>query len=173
MANYVVLTKGNKLEKGVSYNHIDSYGLKYTYLGECGGSWSCLLRSDGVVVAADGLVYGYLEKSGGITSTGIWWSNGDYYPSIAEFDAKIYSDKAYENKGKLETVLGDLCSIREDAELDLEYAGDDKNLVTGLECQIALINKILRSLFGKTEQEDIERDLVNNKYAGLQARLFS
>ena len=118
----------NKFEKGQVYTHIDT-GSAFVYLGKCNDSdYDCLLRvNDGCVVVVTDLRYGTINENGVTAATGIWWSLGDYYDSIASFDALIYSRKGAEGMEKLIETFKDLDAIRDDVIVELECAENDKD----------------------------------------------
>lgn len=163
----------NKFEKGQVYTHIDT-GSAFVYLGKCNDSdYDCLLRvNDGCVVVVTDLRYGTINENGVTAATGIWWSLGDYYDSIASFDALIYSRKGAEGMEKLIETFKDLDAIRDDVIVELECAENDKNLITGLDSQLATLNKVIKAFFGKTDSREIKNDIIRNQYKHLQSILF-
>ena len=100
------------------------------------------------------------------------WSLGDYYDSIASFDALIYSRKGAEGMEKLIETFKDLDAIRDDVIVELECAENDKNLITGLDSQLATLNKVIKAFFGKTDSREIKSDIIRNQYKHLQSILF-
>lgn len=163
----------NKFEKGQVYTHIDT-GSAFVYLGKCNDSdYDCLLRvNDGCVVVVTDLRYGTINENGVTAATGIWWSLGDYYDSIASFDALIYSRKGAEGMEKLIETFKNLDAIRDDVIIELECAENDKNLITGLESQLAILNRVIKTFFGKTDSREIKNDIIRNQYKHLQSILF-
>ena len=133
----------NKFEKGQVYTHIDT-GSAFVYLGKCNDSdYDCLLRvNDGCVVVVTELRYGTINENGVTAATGIWWT------------------------------FKDLDAIRDDVIVELECAENDKNLITGLDSQLATLNKVIKAFFGKSDSREIKSDIIRNQYKHLQSILF-
>ena len=92
--------------------------------------------------------------------------------SIASFDALIYSRKGAEGMEKLIETFKDLDAIRDDVIIELECAENDKNLITGLDSQLATLNRVIKAFFGKTDSREIKNDIIRNQYKHLQSILF-
>lgn len=73
---------------------------------------------------------------------------------------------------KLIETFKNLDAIRDDVIIELECAENDKNLITGLESQLATLNRVIKTFFGKTDSREIKNDIIRNQYKHLQSILF-